>query len=277
MSATVPALVAADSARLRTRAARHARSLPLAVCGLAVLVVAGMGLLDGSWFWLVMLVPAAGFLATYVVAFALRLPSGVGVGSDGYGIALVLSALIAFFLPWIIWTTGVPFLVGLGLVVLGLRASDRFLWVAGLATMAASFGIATLSSPLFFPLSTPGLMAMIALGLALLAAALVALRGERQTLAAGDGALSIGDPATDNLRVLAVLGDADEADQPALARLTGIEERNLAARLHDLTEASLVHARITKNRNWAQITREGREELRTRREALRGVAEHRKA
>ena len=85
------------------------------------------------------------------------------------------------------------------------------------------------------------------------------------------------DPATDNLRVLAVLGDADEADQPALARLTGIEERNLAARLHDLTEASLVHARITKNRNWAQITREGREELRTRREALRGVAEHRKA
>lgn len=277
MSATVPALVAADSARLRTRAARHARSLPLAVCGLAVLVVAGMGLLDGSWFWLVMLVPAAGFLATYVVAFALRLPSGVGVGSDGYGIALVLSTLIAFFLPWIIWTTGVPFLVGLGLVVLGLRASDRFLWVAGLATMAASFGIATLSSPLFFPLSTPGLMAMIALGLALLAAALVALRGERQTLAAGDGALSIGDPATDNLRVLAVLGDADEADQPALARLTGIEERNLAARLHDLTEASLVHARITKNRNWAQITREGREELRTRREALRGVAEHRKA
>ncbi|MFJ2297476.1 hypothetical protein [Oerskovia paurometabola] len=277
MSATVPALVAADSARLRTRAARHARSLPLAVCGLAVLVVAGMSLLDGSWFWLVMLVPAAGFLATYVVAFALRLPSGVGVGSDGYGIALVLSALIAFFLPWIIWTTGVPFLVGLGLVVLGLRASDRFLWVAGLATMAASLGIATLSSPLFFPLSTPGLMAMIALGLALLAAALVALRGERQTLAAGDGALSIGDPATDNLRVLAVLGDADEADQPALARLTGIEERNLAARLHDLTEASLVHARITKNRNWAQITREGREELRTRREALRGVAEHRKA
>lgn len=277
MPATVPALVAADSARLRTRAARHARSLPLAVCGLAVLVVAGMGLLDGSWFWLVTLVPAAGFLATYVVAFALRLPSGVGVGSDGYGIALVLSALIAFFLPWIIWTTGVPFLAGLGLVVLGLRASDRFLWVAGLATMAASFGIATLSSPLFFPLSTPGLMAMIALGLALLAAALVALRGERQTLAAGDGALSIGDPATDNLRVLAVLGDADEADQPALARLTGIEERNLAARLHDLTEASLVHARITKNRNWAQITREGREELRTRREALRGVAEHRKA
>ncbi|QDW63797.1 hypothetical protein [Oerskovia sp. KBS0722] len=277
MSATVPALVAADSARLRTRAARHARSLPLAVCGLTVLVVAGMGLLDGSWFWLVMLVPAAAFLATYVVAFALRLPSGVGVGSDGYGIALVLSALIAFFLPWIIWTTGVPFLVGLGLVVLGLRASDRFLWVAGLATMAASFGIATLSSPLFFPLSTPGLMAMIALGLALLAAALAALRGERHTLASGGDALSIGDPATDNLRVLAVLGDADEADQPALARLTGVEERNLAARLHDLTEAGLVHARITKNRNWAQITREGREELRTRREALRGVAEHRKA
>ncbi len=277
MSATVPALVAADSARLRTRAARHARSLPLAVAGVTTWVVAGMGLLDSSWLWLVMLVPAAGFIAMYVTAFALRLPTGVGVGSDGYGIALVLSALIAFLLPWILWTTGVPFVLGLGLVVLGLRASDRFLWVAGLATMAASFGIATLSSPLFFPLSTPGLMAMIALGLALLAAALVALRGERQTLAAGDGALSIGDPATDNLRVLAVLGDADEADQPALGRLTGIEERNLAARLHDLTEASLVHARITKNRNWAQITREGREELRTRREALRGVAEHRKA
>ncbi|MEK8228521.1 transcriptional regulator [Oerskovia sp. M15] len=82
--------------------------------------------------------------------------------------------------------------------------------------------------------------------------------------------LSIGDPATDNLRVLAVLGDADEADQPALARLTGVEERNLAARLHDLTEAGLVRARVTKNRTWAQITREGREELRTRREALRG-------
>ncbi|MFE4463859.1 hypothetical protein ACFRCR_01965 [Oerskovia sp. NPDC056781] len=277
MPATVPALVAADSARLRTRAARHARSLPLAVAGVTTWVVAGTGLLDVSWLWLVMLVPAAGFVATYVAAFALRLPTGVGVGSDGYGIALVLSALIAFLLPWILWTTGVPFVVGLGLVVLGLRASDRFLWVAGLVTMAVSFGLATVSSPMFPPLSTPALAGTVALGLALLAAALVALRGERQTLAAGDGALSIGDPATDNLRVLAVLGDADEADQPALGRLTGIEERNLAARLHDLTEASLVHARITKNRNWAQITREGREELRTRREALRGVAEHRKA
>lgn len=277
MPATVPALVAADSARLRTRAARHARSLPLAVAGLTTWVVAGMGLLDGSWLWLVMLVPAAGFIAMYVTAFALRLPTGVGVGSDGYGIALVLSALIAFLLPWILWMTGVPFVLGLGLLVLGLRASDRFLWVAGLATMAVSFGLAMVSSPTFPPLSTPALAGTIALGLALLAAALVALRGEQQTLAAGDGALSIGDPATDNLRVLAVLGDADEADQPALARLTGIEERNLAARLHDLTEASLVHVRITKNRNWAQITREGREELRTRREALRGVAEHRKA
>ncbi|MDF2848337.1 MAG: hypothetical protein K0R97_2319 [Oerskovia sp.] len=277
MPATVPALVAADSARLRTRAARHARSLPLAVAGVTTWVVAGMGLLDSSWLWLVTLVPAAGFIAMYVSAFALRLPTGVGVGSDGYGIALVLSALIAFLLPWILWATGAPFVLGLGLVVLGLRASDRFLWVAGLATMAVSFGLATVSSPVFPPLSTPALAGTIALGLALLAAALVALRGERRTLAAGNGALSIGDPATDNLRVLAVLGDADEADQPALARLTGIEERNLAARLHDLTEASLVHARITKNRNWAQITREGREELRTRREALRGVAEHRKA
>ncbi|MFF2621114.1 hypothetical protein [Oerskovia jenensis] len=277
MPATVPALAAADTARQRTRALRHARSLPLAVSGLAVLVVAGMGLLDTWWLWLLMLVPAAGFLATYVTAFALRLPTGVGVGSDGYGIALVVAALIAFLLPWIPWTTGVPFVLGLGLVVLGLRASDRFLWVAGLATMVASFGIATVSSPLFLPFSTPGIAGTIALGLALLAAAGFALRGERRLLASGDGTLSIGDPATDNLRVLAVLGDADEADQTALARLTGIEERNLAARLHDLTEANLIHARVTKNRSWAQITREGREELQTRRTALRGVAEHRKA
>ena len=277
MPATVPALVAADTARLRTRAARHARSLPLAFSGLAVRVIAGMSSLDANQFWLVVLVPAAGFLATYVTAFALRLPTGVGVGSDGYGIALVLSALVAFLVPWIPFTTGAPLLLGLGLVVLGLRASDRLLWVAGLATMAASYGLAMISSPIDLPLSIPGLVATIALGLGLLVVAGLALRGERQTLASGDGALSIGDPATDNLRVLAVLGDADEADQPALARLTGVEERNLAGRLHDLTEAGLVRARITKNRNWAQITREGREELRTRREALRGVAEHRKA
>jgi len=277
MPATVPALVAADSARLRTRAARHARSLPLAAAGVTVLVIAGMGLLDGRWLWLLALVPAVGFIATYVAAFARRLPTGVGVGSDGYGIALVIAAVIAFLLPWIVWTAGAPFLVGLGLVVLGLRASDRFLWIAGLATTAASLGIATVSSPMFLPFPAIAVAATLALGLALLAAALVALRGERETLAADAGVGSIGDPATDNLRVLAVLGDADEADQPALARLTGIEERNLAARLHDLTEAGLVQARTTKNRTWAQITREGRDELRTRREALRGVAEHRKA
>ncbi|RXR26191.1 hypothetical protein EQW78_00610 [Oerskovia turbata] len=276
MPATVPALAAADSARLRTRAARHARSLPLAVCGLTVVLLAGTGRLAGDQFWLIVLLPLGAFLLTYVAAFALRLPTGVGVGSDGYGIALVLSALIAFLFPWILFATGVPFALGLGLVVLGLRASDRLLWVAGLVAMTASLALVTTggpggASPVLYLAGT------ITLGLALLAAALVALRGERETLAADDGAPSIGDPATDNLRVLAVLGDADEADQPALARLTGIEERNLAARLHDLTEASLVQARITKNRNWAQITREGREELRTRREALRGVAEHRKA
>ena len=189
MSATVPALVAADSARLRTRAARHARSLPLAVCGLAVLVLVltGADWFEGNQFWLLVLVPVAAFLATYVTAFALRLPSGVGVGSDGYGIALVLSALVAFLFPWILLATGVPFVLGLGLVVLGLRASDRFLWVAGLVTMTASLALVTVSGS-GGASSVLHLVGTIALGLALLAAALVALRGERQTLAAGDGA-----------------------------------------------------------------------------------------
>lgn len=276
MPATVPALVAADSARLRTRAARHARSLPLAAAGVATLVITGLSLLAGDWLWLMVLVPLAAFLLTFLTAFVLRLPTGVGVGSDGYGIAIVLSAVIAFLLPSISFWIGVPSILGMGLAVLGLRASDRFLWLAGIATMAVSFVLTATGDALFDP-SAPTAVGGLALGLALLVVAGLALRGERQTLASGGDALSIGDPATDNLRVLAVLGDADEADQPALARLTGVEERNLAARLHDLTEAGLVHARITKNRNWAQITREGREELRTRREALRGVAEHRKA
>ena len=276
MPATVPALVAADSARLRTRAARHARSLPLAVAGAATLVVTGLGALGGDHLWLMVLVPLVAFVLTYLVAFVRRLPSGVGVGSDGYGIAIVLSAVVAFLLPSISLWIGVPAILGMGLAVLGLRASDRFLWVAGIGVMAVSFVLTSTGDAIFDP-SLPTTLGGVALGIGLLALAGVALAGERSLLTAGDGALSIGDPATDNLRVLAVLGDADEADQPALGRLTGIEERNLAARLHDLTEASLVHARITTNRNWAQITREGREELRTRREALRGVAEHRKA
>jgi hypothetical protein len=276
MPATVPALVAAESARQRTRAVRHARSLPLAFSGVAVLVLAGMSSLGSEWFWFVLLVPAATFLVLYATAFARRLPTGVGVGSDGYGIALVVSALIAFFIPWFALATGIPFALGLGLVLIGLRASDRLQWTSGLVTMAVSFGVTWINQPTGAP--TPlGLVGQASLGLALLGAGLVALRDERATLGAGGSPLSIGDPATDNLRVLSVLGDADEADQPALARLTGIEERSLAARLHDLTEAGLVQARVTKNRNWAQITRDGRDELRTRREALRGVAEHRKA
>ncbi|MHA7134105.1 hypothetical protein [Oerskovia turbata] len=276
MPATVPALVAAESARQRSRAVRHARSLPLAFSGVAVAVLAGTSFLGPEWFWFVLLVPAATFLALYATAFARRLPTGVGVGSDGYGIALVVCALVAFFIPWFALATGVPFTLGLGLVLIGLRASDRLQWASGLVTMAASFAVTWISQSASAP--TPiGLVGQIALGLALLGAALVALRDERATLGAGSSPLSIGDPATDNLRVLAVLGDADEADQPSLARLTGIEERSLAARLHDLTEAGLVQARATRNRNWAQITREGREELRTRREALRGAVTRPKA
>jgi hypothetical protein len=276
MPATVPALAAAESARQRTRAQRNARSLPLAFSGLTVLVVAATSLLGTQWFWLTLLVPTTGLVALYVTAFARRLPTGLGVGSDGYGIALVVSALVTFLFPPLAIAPGPPFILGVGLVLIGLRASDRLLWVAGLGTMAASFALASTTGIGYGP-STAGLVGQGVLGVALLGTALVALRAEHATLAAVDEAPSIGDPATDNLCVLAVLGDADEADQPTLARLTGLDERRLAARLHDLTEAGLVQARVTPTRNWAQITRDGREELRTRREALRRVTQNRKA
>jgi hypothetical protein len=276
MPQAVPALAAAESARQRTRALRHARSLPLAFSGLSVLAVAATSLLGERWWWLVLLMPTIGLAALYVTAFARRLPTGVGVGSDGYGIALVLSALVAFLFTPLVATFGMPFMLGVGLVLLGLRASDRLLWVAGLGTMAASFALASTTSISYAP-SPAALVGQGVLGLALLGTALVALRAEHTTRASGDDAPSLGDPATDNLCVLAVLGDADEAEQPVLARLTGIDERNLAARLHDLTEAGLVQARVTTNRSWAQITREGREELRTRREALRRATQSRKA
>ncbi|MEK8228522.1 hypothetical protein NKG05_24620 [Oerskovia sp. M15] len=181
MPTSVPALAAADAARLRTRAARHARS-SLAASGLAVLVVTGLSMLGTAWLWLVVLVPLVAFVLAYVTAFALRFPTGVGVGSDGYGIVVVLCALIAFLVPLVAFWFGVPFVAGLGLAVLGLRASDRVLWVSGAATMAASFVLVSAGARSSNRPSRPH--SGFALGVALLVVAVFAFRGERETLAA---------------------------------------------------------------------------------------------
>ncbi|MBM7820369.1 hypothetical protein JOE63_002846 [Cellulosimicrobium cellulans] len=135
---SAPEYVAAIQAQ--QRAVRHATSLPLAVNALAMVFLT---FAEATMRWYLFpqaLVPAFTYALLLVAMLIQRRVTGVGVGSDRYGlIALALLALlfVPFGLVAVIFV-GPAFFLGLGLVVLGWRGRDAWLWGPGLFLMALS-------------------------------------------------------------------------------------------------------------------------------------------
>jgi len=137
MSTDGTVLELAEHARERTRAARHARSLPLVFVACGLLVLAWLRAAVSMAFLVEIFVPLAVFLVLYLFMVARRLVTGLGTGTDGYGVVLVISALTAMVFP-IARLVGALFFLGGGLVILGWRGQDRMLWIPGAVLAAAS-------------------------------------------------------------------------------------------------------------------------------------------
>ncbi|ARK03869.1 MULTISPECIES: hypothetical protein [Cellulosimicrobium] len=164
------------------RAVRHATSLPLAVNGLAMLFLT-YAEATLRWFLLPQaLVPALTYALLFVSMLIQRRVTGVGAGNDRYGlIALALLALL--FVPFglvAVFFVGPVFFLGLGLVVLGWRGRDAWLWGPGLFLMALGplVSLGTLSNHASFLGGGVGGMVIGTLGV--LALAIVAFVRERR-------------------------------------------------------------------------------------------------
>ena len=137
MSTDGTVLALAEHARERTRAARHARSLPLVAVAGGLLVLAWLRGAVSMAFVVEIFVPLAVFLVLYLVMVVRRLVTGLGTGTDGYGVVLVISALTTMVFP-IAFFLGALFFLGGGLAILGWRGQDRMLWIPGVVLAAAS-------------------------------------------------------------------------------------------------------------------------------------------
>ena len=78
------------------------------------------------------------FLVLYAVMNVRRWVTGLGTGTDGYGVVLVISALMAMLIPISGFFLGALFFLGGGLMILGWRGQDRMLWIPGVVLAAAS-------------------------------------------------------------------------------------------------------------------------------------------
>ena len=137
MSTDGTVLALAGRTRERTRAARHARSSPLFAVAGGLLVLAWLRAAVSLAFLVELFVPLAVFLVLYAVMNVRRWVTGLGTGTDGYGVVLVISALMAMLFP-IGGFLGELFFLGGGLKILGWRGQDRMLWIPGVVLAAAS-------------------------------------------------------------------------------------------------------------------------------------------
>ncbi|WP_407342192.1 hypothetical protein [Pengzhenrongella phosphoraccumulans] len=138
MSTDGTVLELAEHTRERTRAGRHARSLPLVFVACGLLVLAWLRAAVSVAFVVEIFVPLAVFLVLYLVMVVRRLVTGLGTGTDGYGVVLVISALMAMMVPIAGFFLGALFFLGVGLAILGWRGQDRMLWIPGILLAATS-------------------------------------------------------------------------------------------------------------------------------------------
>jgi hypothetical protein len=173
--------------RLRTRAQRHAGSLPLAFVGLALLALAALGYAQMPWdFWFLVGVPVVAFVLLYLAMRLQRLLTGLGSGRDGYGVVAIVVPMIAVFVPFVTPLLGPVFLLGVGLIVIGWRGRERTQWTAGaaLVVLGPLVALGTIDNHARFLGSAPSSVVLaFAAGACLLVAAR-RLVGERHALVA---------------------------------------------------------------------------------------------
>ena len=180
MSTDGTVLELAEHTRERTRAARHARSLPLVAVAGGLLVLAWLRGAVSMAFVVEIFVPLAVFLVLYLVMVVRRLVTGLGTGTDGYGLVLVISALTTMVFP-IAFFLGALFFLGGGLAILGWRGQDRMLWIPGVVLAAASPLVTffVLDNHLRFPGPHPSVVVLGAAGFILIGLGVRALIAER--------------------------------------------------------------------------------------------------
>lgn len=179
-----------DAVRTRQLAARHTASLVLGVhaVGVAVLTVLWAGRGPGSLFSLwPAVVPVAVYAVLWVVVRVRAWRTGMGSARDGFGVAAVLSVALTILFPYstfVYWMAGAGAVLGLGLVVFGVRLRLPALWASGLGLLVFSplVQLYVVDNHARFLGPQPGtvVLALAALGLAALAAA--SARSERATL-----------------------------------------------------------------------------------------------
>ena len=170
--------------RTRQRAVRHATSLPLLTTALGMGFLTYCEVATDWWTFPQALVPAITFAVLLVGMLVQRQVLGVGTGNDRYGL-IALALLAALVLPFGLVTfffVGAGFFLGVGLVVLGWRARDPWLWGAGLALMALSplITLGTLDNHAAFLGGGTGGLVISTIGLLVLSA--VTFGRERRTV-----------------------------------------------------------------------------------------------
>ncbi len=178
----IPAYV--DDLRRRERAARHLVSLTLAVHAgaLAVLAVGNLVILWSTPVELV-LVPAV-YLVLWVVMRVRGRLTGIGRGSDGFGVMAVVALAVQVVLPIAVMFLGGGTLLGLGLVALAVRAREVLLAVGGVLLIAVYpfVNLYTFDNHAWFLGPRPGVVVGVLLAAALAALAVRAYRDERAAL-----------------------------------------------------------------------------------------------
>lgn len=204
---TLPTYV--DSLGRRERAARHAVSTPLLIHTLALALVLALDVLllvrlttttqtdwsGGGWAAvthnpqiLLPLLPLVVYLALWVVARIRTSLTGIGPGHDAWGIMALISLALLVAVPWgylALMYLGAVFFLGLGLVVLGIRLREAYLWIPGLVLIAvgplANLGTFENHAPFLGQWPTQVVLAAVLVGLA--ATTLTVWLRERRTIA----------------------------------------------------------------------------------------------
>ncbi|ACQ78651.1 hypothetical protein Bcav_0387 [Beutenbergia cavernae DSM 12333] len=129
-------MVTGSTTMTTARATMHARSLPLALTSVTLIALLFCEMAYPHSPYPQGLVPGVAYLVTFLIVRAIRPREPMGVRVPYGVLALVLLAL--GIMPLVGMFAGAPFLLGLGLVTLGIRDRDAWLWVPGIALMVLS-------------------------------------------------------------------------------------------------------------------------------------------
>lgn len=174
-----------DDLRRRERAARHTVSLTLAVHAVALAALGVVDLVSRSGVFApdVLLLPAV-YAVLWLIMRVRGRVTGIGRGSDGFGLVAVVALVVTVVLVLPVAFLGVGTFLGLGLLALAVRARAVLLAVAGVLLVAVYpfVNLYTVDNHVWFLGPRPGVVVTLLLAVALAALAGRAYRDERAAL-----------------------------------------------------------------------------------------------